>query len=152
MPELQKHIVWRILDRKVFLAVNLILLTLLVLSFSREFLRDYQINHEISQLREEAKALEARNLDIANLNAEFETETFLEEEARLRLGLSQPGEQVVVINESDPTTTLAMGDLTGAQPATFTDSKTVEVSNASRWYYYFFDQEKYQYVKFYEYR
>jgi len=152
MPEAQKHIVWRILERKVFLFVNLVLLTLLVLSFSREFLRDYQINSEISQLRAEAEDLEARNLDIASLNAEFETETFLEEEARLRLGLSQVGEQVVVINEADPNATLAINETTGVQPTTFVDSETVDVSNVARWYYYFFDQEKYQYVKLYEYR
>lgn len=152
MPEPKKNFVWGILERKVFLMINLFILILLVVSFGREFLRDYQIDREITALREQAEELEARNLEIADLNAEFETEGFLEGEARLRLGLSKPGEQVVVIEE-------AGAEVLGAETATLTGvtpgSVPVEheqYHNAARWYFYFFNQDKYQYLKFYEYR
>ena len=148
MPAPQKNFIRRVLELRLFLVINLLVLFFLTLSFGREFFRDYQIQHEIGTLRDKAEELEVRNLEIDELNAGFETEMFLEEEARLRLGLVDPGEQVVVVmgeqnDQGSMTDDQASEELTTDNSQLLTDS----VSNPKRWYYYFFDHDQFLTLK-----
>ena len=152
MPAPKKNFVRRILELRLFLVVNLFLLFLLSLSFGREFLQDYQIQREINDLRAQADGLEVRNIEIAMYNTELQTQAHLEKEARLRLGLGDPGEQLVVIVEDEENVTgLAnQNDQTAGADYLATLQESVEqISNPKRWFYYFFDQEKYITLKAY---
>lgn len=153
MPEHKKSLIRRILELRIFLVVNLLVLAFLALSFGREFMRDWEINREIEALRTEAEELEAHNLEIANLNNELNSETFIEGEARLKLGLVKPGEQlVVVVDEKD--SALTNPDLNQAplQHLDYKQDNYSEVANPIRWWYYFFDHNKYQTLKIYGYQ
>ncbi len=152
MPEVRRNFIWRILELRSFLVVNLIILMFLTLSFGREFVRDYRIQQEIDNLRMEAEELEVHNLEIAKLNAELETETFLEEEARLKLGLLKPGEQLVVVVDEG---VAGAPVIDGGDETVFdfvpsvSQEEEINISNPKRWWYYFFDHNKYQTIKIY---
>jgi cell division protein FtsB len=151
MPAPKKHFLRRILELRLFLVINLFILFFLSLSFGREFLRDYQIQREIKGLRAEAESLEARNLEIASYNADLQTVEFLEEEARLRLGLAEPGEQlVVIVDDQVAGSSDGQEELVSDKLITHNSQlETTDVSNPTRWYYYFFDQDKFVTLKAY---
>jgi len=148
MPEVKKNLIRRILEHKGFMVVNLIILLFIGMSFGREFYRDYEIQSEIDALRLESEKLAAHNLEISKLNDSLETETFLEEEARLKLGLSKPGERlVVVLDEGPETISLDLGHDDGMISREELDN----VTNPERWYYYYFNQRKFEALKSYGY-
>lgn len=149
MPAPQKNFIRRILELRLFLVINLLVLFFLALSFGREFFRDYQIQHEIGALRDKAEELEVRNLEITELNAGLETEMFLEEEARLRLGLVDPGESVVVVVEEEQGSSVISSQLSVSEEPTTENRQltTGSVSNPTRWYYYFFDRNQFLTIK-----
>lgn len=130
------------------MVVNLIILLFIGMSFGREFYRDYEIQNEIDALRLEAEQLSAHNFEISKLNDSLETETFLEEEARLKLGLSKPGERlVVVVDEGPETISLNLG----GQEEAISREELENVSNPERWYYYYFNQRKFELINAYGY-
>lgn len=145
MPEARKPFWRRILEFRLLFLVNAIVLIALALSFGREWMRNREIREQIAALQSQADALETRNLEIADLNTAFRTQSFIEREARLKLGLKKPGENVVIIQSGQTT------------PVTNTDGETenvtqaqdprallaqadapAEVANPTRWWQYFF--------------
>lgn len=121
--------------QRLFFLLCVVIFLFLAVSSGREFWRNRQIKKTIVSLELQAAELEARNLDIAKLNAELETESFLEREARLRLGLAKPGERVVIVE--DGSTEPAVAQIGGEA---FTEQDVIEgpVSNLGRWSWYFF--------------
>lgn len=145
MPDARKPLWKRLIEFRLLFLVNAVVLVALAFSFGREWVRNREIQQEIARLQEQAGSLEARNLEIADLNTAFRTESFIEREARLKLGMKKPGETVVVIqgertqdaagtagtdgagNAEDPRLLLAVADASG------------EVANPRKWWYYFFE-------------
>jgi len=145
----KKSFIRRILELRMFMVVNLLILFFLSLSFGREFLRDYQIQSEINNLRTDAESIEARNFEITDYNAELQTQAYLEEEARLRLGLGDPGENLVIIIDQEGEQMID-SEISAEQLITNNyQLATLEASNPERWYYYFFDHEKFINLKVY---
>ncbi len=152
MPEHKKSLIRRILELRIFLVINMLVLAFLALSFGREFMRDWEINREIESLRTEAEELEVHNLEIANLNNELNSETFIEGEARLKLGLVKPGEQLVVVVDEDDVASVSLNENQAPlQHINYQQENNFEVANPTRWWYYFFNHEKYQTLKIYGY-
>ncbi len=130
--------------------INLVVIVLLSLSFGRQFVRDYDIQKDIDELQKEANALMATNISITELQTAVQTKSFIEREARLKLGMKKPGETVVIVKEksinegefietSDATDPLGLvlGDV----------MEPVFVANHSRWWYYFFNKNEYKKLK-----
>jgi len=105
----------------------LVVLVFVSISLFREIARNRIIDKEIRKIEAEAKRLEVQNLEILELVKELEDTDFLEREARLKMGLQKPGEQVVVINRVNQDTQIKEG------PANLNDAV-----NPVRWWYYFF--------------
>lgn len=134
-----------LLRQRVVLAINLALFLFLALSFGREVWRNNQVQKTIAELEEQSRALEARNVEIARINAQLESETFLEREARLRLGLVKPGERVFILNEEGSQE--ATAETIGAVDAREIPEAALPESNFSRWYWYFFNTESFDRLK-----
>jgi len=142
----------RLLSSRTFLLVNLLFLGLLIFSFGREFARNYTIQQEISELEAEKTFLEAKNSDIVTLMNSVQTETYIEREARIKLGLSKPGEKVMIVpdfnninltsNEAEDKNSV---DYLEQIPATDLSS----IANSLKWWYYFFDVNKFDMIKIY---
>lgn len=72
-----------------------------MVSFVKESYRNYKINKEIKKLKSEISELNNENTQMASLIDYFKTNTFAEKEARVKLGLKKPGENVFVIEKKD---------------------------------------------------
>lgn len=114
------------LGSKIVLAVACGVLVFLTIVFVREFSRQYVLQKHIEELQAQLATVEGKNQELGQLLQYLETDSFAEEEARLKLGLKKPGESVVVIDES---TALP-------SPARHAD----QLSPPGRWWCYFFCQ------------
>ena len=137
MPSEKPSILRRLLHFRYLFLVNGAVLLLLGFAFGREYVRNREIRTMITQLQDKADALEARNLEISRLGDALQTESAIEREARLKLGLKKPGETVVVV-QRDPDAELRPAK----DPNAFDPSKPI--ANPTKWWFYFFDQPKYR--------
>ncbi|NCO79828.1 hypothetical protein CO116_03000 [Candidatus Falkowbacteria bacterium CG_4_9_14_3_um_filter_38_19] len=128
-------------SQKLLALLGLIIIILISLPLAKNVSRRYRINQEIKELEKEISALENKNLDFKELVSYLESDQFVEEQARLKLGLKKEGEAVAVIS----------GPTTGESPAAATSSPIYNIpglekiqpakpiSNLERWWRYFFE-------------
>ncbi|MBU4421968.1 septum formation initiator family protein [Candidatus Parcubacteria bacterium] len=88
----------KILGMKIAGIAILLLIILFGFNFFKEYSRSRALDKEIKKLEVAAKEVEAQNLDILNLATYLDTEEFLESEARTKLGLKKPGEEVISVS------------------------------------------------------
>ena len=119
-------------------AVLAILLVIFLIAFGREYVGNIQVQHYIEDLQEQKSTAESEQLETMALIQELSSEYFLESEGRVKQGLGQEGETVIVIQDNDN----GLDD--GAQE--------VESSgpNVARWFNYFFMHDKFESLKDYE--
>jgi len=140
----------RLLSSRTFLLVNFIILAFLFFSFGREFARNYMIRQEIDELTTEKEALEAENLELSSFMSSVQTETYIEQEARIKLGLSKPGEKVVILSDSQvENSTEGDGSLDLNKVDNFFVPDPSSLANPLKWWYYFFDINKFDMIKIY---
>jgi len=114
-----------------FLIANLAVLLVVGVSTVRESYRGWTVDHEISALEGKAQALEGRKMELGQLAARMQEPSYVEREARSKLGLQKPGEKVVVLEGVSATHTVWNIDVVAvAQPAD-------TMSNPDRWWQYF---------------
>lgn len=95
--------------KKVKYAINpkwLFLIFLIFLFFSffplaKNYSRKQMLDSEVAELKKEIEEFKAKNLEFSELFDYLETDTALEEKARLSLGLKGPNEEVFVIEDID---------------------------------------------------
>lgn len=137
----------KLLELRLFLIINLVVLFFLSLSFGREYVRNASIENDIQDLKEEKAQLESRNLELLSLGQTIQTQFFLEKEGRLKYGLRKPGEELVIV--SDTSTAEPSSDDANQAPSSTsstlsTSSTSPETSNPTRWWYFFFNRTAYE--------
>ncbi|MEK7167392.1 MAG: septum formation initiator family protein [Patescibacteria group bacterium] len=127
---------------RVILAASALLLVLFLVGIVRETINRYQIKNEIKGLEGQVKRLEGDNTGLSSMITAWTSGNQLEEEARLKLGLQKPGENVVLVQRNEETSTSSM--LIGQKPK-IVGNIVVESeldqsnwSNPLRWWHYFF--------------
>ena len=123
-------------------AIVFLLIGLLLLSFGivREYLRKKELAREVISLEQELANL---NLDKKNFLSSidaYQSEFFVEQEARVKFNLKKPGEKVVII----PSTTIETIQANKAQLVAGEGQelqKNLYMENASSWANYFFGRE-----------
>ncbi|MDD5032291.1 MAG: septum formation initiator family protein [Patescibacteria group bacterium] len=120
-----------IYSQKFLALVGLILVILISFPLARNVSKRYYLSKEIKELDKEISDFESKNKDLKELIAYLESEQFVEEKARLNLGLKKEGEKVAVIKDDISTTTAF--DL----EAESGDNRE-NFSNPRRWCDYFF--------------
>lgn len=138
MPFLKRLLRWRFL-----IVVNILIVLVLGMSLGREIVRSRSIQSEITQLQEEAESLAARNIEISELKIAMQTESYIEREARLKLGMKKEGETVVVIQDDSAVADAEGG--TASDPLGYVieaeEVSSEPVANPTKWWYYFFDKQ-----------
>jgi cell division protein FtsB len=117
----------RVLTSKIFLIVIVAAVVVVGMAVGRAMLQNRLLAREVAALQAEAAGLEEKNAEFFELLKRFQTDSFIEREARLKLNLQKPGEVVYVIGRSD-------GRAASATPA----SRPRAASNLDRWREYFF--------------
>jgi len=129
----------RIFNWRYLFIVNFFIFLFIAVFFGREFIRDREIDRDISLLQTKANELSARNLQITELSTSFQTESYIEREARLKLGLKKNGEKVVVIKNNAQEDGFFLDNVDNLDKI-----KKIEVDNPTKWWYYFFQHDKYK--------
>ena len=107
----------------------------LALTFGKEYVGNSQIEHEIAQMEQERAMLEQDRLNTLGLIDTLSSEDYLEKEGRLKYGLSKEGETLIVVQDKS-------GDFRAMQ--NIPEETESFVSNPKRWFYYFFDKQKFE--------
>ena len=122
------------------LAVNLAIALFIAWGFAGEYMRSRGMQDEIDRLQEQAEALESKNLELADMANRFSSSSMLEREARLKLNMQKPGEEVVVVSER---ATFEGGEAE-TEEAAVTAEESSAISNAKKWLDHFFPMNKNQ--------
>lgn len=118
---------------KWFLVVVLFVLFFISTSLVKEYYRSYQINKEIALLKEQISELEYDNQETSDFVEYLKTDRYFQEQARLKFGLKEAGEKVVVLKGHDE-----QGEEVVDDYIVFQQEKEKEKTNPSKWFAYFF--------------
>lgn len=100
----------------------------------RESYREWKVDQEIRQMQAEVERLEGRKLTLAELIQRLDSPDAVDKEARTRLGLSKPGERVIILRGMDETVSWQDDAGTVAPEEAPVDTR----DNPKRWLEYFF--------------
>ena len=90
----------RLFSFRSLLLINVGVIGFLCLSLGREFVRQMDIQYNLFKLQEEVATLGQYHAELEDLYTSIQTVSYMEREARLKLGMQKPGEQVVVVQDS----------------------------------------------------
>ncbi|MEK7665731.1 MAG: septum formation initiator family protein [Patescibacteria group bacterium] len=133
----------KFLGMRSFLAINLIVLFFLSLSFGRTFLRNASIQNEINVLEGEKAELSLNNISLLDLAQQLQTKFYVEKEGRKKYGLQKDGEKLVIVGETE---VLVVGeDVENILSEEEAIAQALEiVPNPRRWWWYFFDRSSFE--------
>ena len=115
-----------------FLAlIGLGLVVLISFPLAKNVSKRYHLSKEIKELDKEIAEFESKNKDLKELITYLESEQFVEEKARLNLGLKKEGEKVAEIKDDNFATTASLLAENQGNLGTF--------FNLRRWWNYFFN-------------
>lgn len=126
----------KIFYSQIIIFVGIFFIIIFSIGISKRMVRRHQINQETEQLQTEIEKLEANSKDFNNLLIYLNSNEFIEEEARTKLGLKKDGEQIVIINNNNRSDDIKKISSSSRiyRPAEFT-----EKSNPEKWRDYFFE-------------
>ncbi len=82
---------------KFFLVFCVFLLLAILVGLAKGTVKNYRMNTEVQDLQNEINRLARQNQEFGQLIDYLKSESFIEQEGKLKLGLKKPGEQLVVI-------------------------------------------------------
>jgi cell division protein FtsB len=123
----KKHIFPDLIFSKFFVVFCLFLFIFIFLGLAKGMIKSHNVNAEVDHLQAEISRLDKQNQDFEQLVKYLNTDTFIEQEAKLKLGLKKENENLVIIPDS-------------AFPANKDNAgKEENKSNPAKWWAYFFN-------------
>jgi cell division protein FtsB len=120
-------------NKQILLSIlGLIVIAVIAVSLGKNISKKYKINSEISNLAKEIVDIEKKNLEIERLIEYFNSDQFLEEKARLSLGMKKNGEEAVLIKGINNEGLIEVND----DQKILSAEKTV-LSNPQKWFFNF---------------
>lgn len=124
--------VFRIFSSKAFTTVLLAFVALIGFALVRDYQKQKDITTETASLEQEIEGLEAQKIELSRLVDVLESTNYIEQEARLRLGLKKDGEKVISVPEN------ARPKVLGASVVENLEDRP---SNPRQWFNYFFSKQ-----------
>jgi len=118
---------------KVILIPAIVIIILVLVAVTRETYKKNQIQTEIDSLQEKAKQISKENLEIQEKISYFESREYQEKEAKDKLGLQNPDENVVIIKPGIAKETVAEEKTPVVVP-----EEEQNIFNPIKWWRYFF--------------
>jgi len=116
----------KILQSKGFIIFLIIILVFIIIGFGKEGYKFFRVRQNIKSLEREIEELEKENQELKSMEKYFDSQDFLEKQARLKLNLTKLGEKLIIIKIGE-----------GIEKK----EKTVEeLSNFQLWWRYFFEK------------
>jgi len=114
------------IKQKVYTVILITLIIMVCLPLARSWRQKQLIENEISGFKKEISAKENGNKKLREMISYLESDSSLEETARLNLGMKKPGENVAVIKEEISTSSIII-------------QEEKKESNYLKWFKYFFN-------------
>ncbi|MBD3248157.1 hypothetical protein GF382_02605 [Candidatus Falkowbacteria bacterium] len=136
MRRKKSNIIIRILFNPKTFALGLLAVFIAIsIPISKNISKKYTIDQEILDLESEISKLESSNKNLKKIINYLESDQFVEEQARLSLGLKKPGEEVVVVDTK--------GYVAGVSSQVKDRQEEVgDLSNPQLWWRFFFQSKK----------
>ncbi|MCD4762078.1 septum formation initiator family protein [bacterium] len=100
MRQRKKNYVNKIIFNQVTMAIiGFCVIVAVSIPLARNVSKQYKINREVHELQGEIAALEAKNDKLGDLIDYLDSNHFIDEQARINLGLRSEGEELVIIKE-----------------------------------------------------
>lgn len=124
----------QVFNSKVVIFVLLLIFIWLGIVSVRTIYKKYQLDKEISSVKNEIEKLDKKNQELSQMLDYFSSQNFLEKEAKEKLNLKKEGETVVMVNENS-----LAGEAAILSVATTTAQETGgQENNFIKWWKYFF--------------
>jgi cell division protein FtsB len=94
------------------------------------------INQEIYKLQSDIEKTKDKNKELEELNIYYQSNSYKEKQARLKLGYAKPGESVIIIPQDDS----SKDDSTLVENDNENKTTNLEQPNWKNWINYFFQQ------------
>jgi len=127
MRERRKKILPDLIFSKFFLIFCIVLFLFILFNLAKGTIKNFKVDSEIKDLKNEVSNLERQNQEYSQLINYFKSENFIEQEAKLKLGLKKEGENLVVIPQNESGTSIENSSKDNDQ-----------LSNPRKWWIYFF--------------
>ena len=118
----------RLFQSKLILVALFIITVVSAIRLTHEISRRVSINAEISELKSEIQRMQDEQRSPTSFIEYLKTDTYIEEQARKRLNLRKPGENVVVVENTQDQSLRTRDMVASGTPAL--------------WWNYFFSNEK----------
>lgn len=132
----------KILGSRITLFLLLLGFIWLVLNAVDVYYKKYKINKQIEDLRAQIASAEKSNQQISEMINYLGSQSFLEKEAREKLNMKKPGEEVVIIEPQKEQATSTQEVLPGKNETEKNNNLTQEPpkseSNLAKWWKFFF--------------
>ena len=115
-----------LLFSKFFLVFCFVIFLAVLFYLAQGTIKSYRVNSQISELQNEIDRLEKQNNDLGKLIEYLQSDAFIEQEAKLKMGLKKPGENLVIIPQPDGNNTLDISQ------------NDIDMNNPAKWWDYFF--------------
>ena len=97
----KKNILSKLFFSKLFFILSIILILFLIWFFLKGYNENRATNQNLESLKKEIEDLEKDNQEFSRLIEYFNSSSFVEKEAREKLGLKKNGEKVVAVSENN---------------------------------------------------
>ncbi len=122
-----KQIFSNLIFSKFFLIFCLVVFFVILFGLAKGTIKNYQVNSEIKDLEGQIQSLTKQNQSFSQLIEFLKSDAYIEQEAKLKLGLKKSGEYLVVIP-----------GLESSAPAK-SSNEDENLSNPLKWWKYFFN-------------
>lgn len=101
--------------------------------------KKYQLDQEISSLKSEIEKTDKKNQELNQLLDYFNSQAFLEKEAKDKLNLKKEGENVVLVQDAvGEQSETSVEDVNGVSEKTAQPTALVKKNNLVKWWEFFF--------------
>lgn len=119
-----------------FFVILVILVSIfLIFGISREYMKRVELDKEVAELENELEKLNAKKKDFLSSIESYDSEFFIEQEARIKFDMKKPNEEVVII---------PIGQIPEQQTNNLVaenNQQTKQQLNIVKWWEYFFEDK-----------
>ena len=121
----------RVILSRWFLFLLFIIAVMVAIGYARAYYEDYQVRQEVQALQNEVNKLEKKKFTSLELLNYVKSDASVEEKARVEFNLKKPGENILVMPNSDS------HQPTRGVTSTHGHVDDQPLSNIKKWWYYF---------------
>lgn len=131
---------WTKFNSKIIIILGIILIIVFSVAASKEFIKKHQLDNEIAGLESEIDRLKVEEDEFIKLIDNYNSESYIEQEARVNFNYKKRGEKVVVI-KTDNKVYLESNDNLPEKSNSSQAERGIQANNLRLWWNYFFGEK-----------